>query len=418
MSAKKRRIPRVVRDLESKTPDKIRVVRAPPKGPPNTQQVRRLSWNCQSDAFHPEALAEAINRVPDVAYFCDANLFIGPTDDRIWHSLLAEKRIFLIPQIAEELQWWLANPKYNLIAHAHVKSLFDGAEDSKISPLTLPDPPLIQAIEYYVNLLGFRKHLAPLLHLQLQNEGKPSDSLSVNTQLQQMVGERGFHIGTQSQKCKVPDHLFNDECLVVAAFVWAIQNGQDVVILTKDEGLLDQFRKALWLLDMHFRAMLLAEDYASRTSDYETRLLPNELPKMFNDKEMLMIRKPSDWVDELLPKEFELATVSCIWMNDAATTQMTFCADRNMARLFRVKSETNGLSTNRLAGRNCHILHPFVSADESGAFAILAQDDSEPLPCGAGLARWDMVLACLNAERIEHIRVIDRDKLWLPPQYS
>ncbi|HUL84615.1 MAG TPA: hypothetical protein VLX89_03750, partial [Actinomycetota bacterium] len=60
-----------------------------------------------------------------------------------------------------------------------------------------------------------------------------------------------------------------DEEVVVEAIRHSIVSGQPVIVLTKDADLQEQFYKAIWLLDTHYRGALMARRFSEDRSGFE-----------------------------------------------------------------------------------------------------------------------------------------------------
>lgn len=75
-----------------------------------------------------------------------------------------------------------------------------------------------------------------------------------------------------------------------------IETGREVVILTKDEDIQEQFYKLQWLLDTHYRGMLLADMYASDPSRFVTQPMPIDNPEfgaMFEGDDNVLVERPN-----------------------------------------------------------------------------------------------------------------------------
>ena len=158
-----------------------------------------------------------------------------------------------------------------------------------------------------------------------------------------------------------------DEQVVTMAVLHGLISGQETLILTRDHALMDQFYKLLFLIDMHYRCMLFAEKYAAAPHNYRPqnkRTVCEGRPNLFDDRfvgeDDLFMRPgpfPSEWGgwDSLLPQNSACVNLGCVWFGDGPdvlqVAQMTFCADREMSKVLRVKTETGGLNTSLLNGK-------------------------------------------------------------------
>ncbi len=58
--------------------------------------------------------------------------------------------------------------------------------------------------------------------------------------------------------CQELDSRATDESLVFETVANGIRSGRPSLLLTRDRDLLEQFYKLCWLIDTHYRAMLIA----------------------------------------------------------------------------------------------------------------------------------------------------------------
>lgn len=114
--------------------------------------------------------------------------------------------------------------------------------------------------------------------------------------------------------------------------------------------------------------------------------------------------------DALLPERSDWVNVGCVWFGDGPDTlqvaEMVFCADREMARALRIKAATDGLNTDRLGGKNCHIWPCPDMQELLGPCVAIATDrviDYHPgvLPYRA----VDMLHAVRSDEQFERIEI-------------
>lgn len=161
-----------------------------------------------------------------------------------------------------------------------------------------------------------------------------------------------------------------------------IETGREVVILSKDEDVLEQFYKLQWLLDTHYRAMLLADAYAAKPSRFVTHPMPTDsdprLADAFIGDDGVLLERPP-WLISgpgapILPPHCRPVTVHCWIVGDKMTT-MVFCAEREMERLLLTKAATGGLNTYKLGERNLHLwLAPLDVPKHLRGCAAVARD--------------------------------------------
>lgn len=421
MSDGPRRTNRLHRELAGITPDGTELVQGPAERFPGRTPIRRLSMYERVQPFDLPGLIRTIECCPTVCYLCDANMFIGHTDPVLWHALLATGNVTLLSCIAGELESWLAQPACNPQVRDFVAACVNG-DDSPVRRFVLPDSDF--EFVYYVNLLGMRKEFHEMVRIKRTDEGLPADDASVQTEIQRVAGERGAYLAKQGRQSTVPAHRYNDERLVVAAFLYSIRAGQSVTLLTRDEGVLDQFQKAYWILDCHYKSMLFAKNAALNPSRYGAAVRPNPMPGNFDGDEVLTLDKPSLTLNEFLPANPTTASLNCMLLRDdpAATertiAQVVVCVEREMGELLDVKVRTLGLSTDCFEGRNLHVFLGNQYVSQYGGWAFVCRDRGVTLANGMVLSGTDINLVLLPNHRTVELHVVDPDTLLLPARYQ
>jgi hypothetical protein len=293
-----------------------------------------------------------------VRWVCDSNLFIAPTDPRIWDALIAERgRLCLTVPIYHELKQWLDDPVNNSHMATEIKKSFDNSDNTTIQFLDFPhnNKSQITSLEYYINLLGMRKQALRLAEARYSaDKGRLPTKQELSNYCKDNFGLRTQLLAGKGANAKINAHKLNDEITVVLAIADAIRTGRETVILTRDEDVYEQYYKCLWLIDTHYRAMLLAEKYAADPFAYHPARRIMDLERHAFEGEIILLRKPSDDLQEVLPAFYRPVPVHCILMTNEMIHAM-FPAERGMADVLDVKGKTGGLSTDRLEGRNCHI---------------------------------------------------------------
>jgi hypothetical protein len=146
-------------------------------------------------------------------------------------------------------------------------------------------------------------------------------------------------------------NFFADEILVYLAMETGIKTGREVMILSKDEDVLEQFYKLQWLLDTHYRSMLLADLYAREPDRFTSYPIPEDdqdLEEMFLGENNILVERP-DWLIRgpaapILPPHCRPVVVHC-WIVGDKLAQLNFCAKREMEKLLHTKGVTGGLNT-------------------------------------------------------------------------
>jgi hypothetical protein len=365
-----------------------------PKQSYDAGEIARWIENCRSDTL----------------FFCDCSLFDNRTDNRIWDALLAgDGNMVLIPQVRMELEPWIAaNP-----AHPVVQALRGGNravwhfEYDELADWE------IAAVTYYANLLGLRKRLveASAIEFELANGHPPAyqELERLKQRVHQKFGARGYLLARKGADKPLGPTYFTDEFLVCVAVVMAISAGRPVVVLTKDEDVQEQFYKLQWLLDTHYRGMLLADRYAVDPLSFSIRALPRIDPlveQAFYLDHAILIERSRQLLDDVLPAAWLPLPLSCLILGVDWLTSTAFIAERGMSRLLRIKGETGGLNVDRLGGRNCHIwTAPINLPWRLRDSAIIAQDRRLQLPSTPSVAvpLLDFQQAIMTAETVPRV---------------
>jgi hypothetical protein len=384
---------RTISHFETKTPDEIRRIPAPPSfdAPVGRRWSSRLTWSqpISNAVFDPDYLQEIMelqfNR--DIVYFLDANMFINPTDDRIWKALFARNgRIAITESVLDELRFWLdSEPSCNEIAHTALQWSLNGARSSPIQIIWLPraGTPEYVALEYYATLLGLRKRGYQFAAKRLQQQGGHSfDRQTVSNACRNIFGERTQRMAKEMRDDTLPVSL-TDEALIVQALQWSLFTRSEVTIMTRDEGVLEQFYKAVWLFDTHYRGLLMGRVYSNDNTSFAARKVTandcktdwgrSTFEQFFAEPEITLLQLPSVTLKELLPKHFEMISWHCNFLIGDRVTQLSFAGEVEMQRVFEVKGCTGGLTSPVLDPRNIHVwIGPLTN--EFGRCGAIARD--------------------------------------------
>jgi len=362
--------------------------------------VARLSWRGGSRVpIHTVEVARSISEATDAVFFCDNSVFHDRLDNAILSALLdAQDRMVLTPLVLKELHPWLkARP-----THAMTEAI----QNNELRPGARPIPEMGQAgraaFDYYVGLLLLRRHALAASEARFIDEnGRPpddADRAQLRETAQKDLGPRGFLLAAKGAS-EVP----TDESLVYLAAEHALRTGRPTVILTGDADVEEQFFKLLWLIDTHYRAMLLADRYVLDFAAYGPRQLPRKFAAspqcpFHDDGAILIERGPADLL-HVLPAQFRFVAIEC-WTVGDYFSKMAFGAEQEMARVLDTKDRTGGLSTDRLGGRNLHAwLAPLSLPKPDRGCAVVARDKRFDLPgSDASVAQLDVAHTLANIE--------------------
>lgn len=374
---------------------------------PNSRLCFRVSSAAE---FRYETLVDTIAHPnnEDIDWFFDTNMFLAPTDDSVWEALFArDNRLALAAPIVAELEMWLEDPRCNLRAQ---KKLIEARDVGKTPSVRLVMPPpsgsdLRVALEYYVRLLGTRKdsHKAAQAHIQSTQQELPTNQ-DISNFCKDTYGVRGQLMARKGMQNTIPHHIFNDEAFVMLAIFSALTSNQETVIVTRDEDVFEQFYKALWFLDTHYRSMLMAEIYANDPFAYPVRRIRDKEHLAFAD-EVRLLKKPSSRLLEVLPSAWDPISLHCLFIRSDTVSQLSFCAEANMRRVIGMKGQTRGKNTCNLENNNCHVyLGPLM--EKWGDFAAVGVDCTVTVADGlCELSMIDINLALMSMEGLERNRI-------------
>ncbi len=329
------------------------------RAPDEPSFVPRLCWAAMLEKVEYDAadLCAGLAAAKDVAFFCDNSIFDDQTPDETWPSLFGSAaEVFLTPRIEEELRPWLDRRSSHPVARA--------IDESRLDVLTAADwsKAQQQAFIHYTNLLAMRKRSMIWGEIEFERRHgrhpKDSDANEVRSLVQRATGERGFLFARKgAQERRRTGRLsFADEELVYSAVAHALQTGRQTIILTKDEDLLDQFYRLVYLLDTHYRSMLIAAVYAENFPEFRTYPIPHrdEWAEAFEKDSGVLVQRRESFPVDVLPTSFGFVAISC-WLIGERYQRLTFGAETEMNEMLEVKGRTLGKNTDRLGTRNCHL---------------------------------------------------------------
>lgn len=411
--------------LQGPPPDADVFLGPPGPTPPGRMPIPRLGFFVPPKIpYDPPKLAERIRNASSNSYsrqetmfICDTNVFIDPVGDVVWDALL-DTRILMVPAVWQELQnVWMGSPAHNGRVRDILRRDFadPNSNHCRFTFFQLPtdDTEVVAATEYYVNLLAIRKKAIDIVAAEIERRnGRRPTEAELQRACNAHCGERGYQLAARAAKNPNRPFPFADEELVVTAVMSAMFSGNEVVLLTRDAGVQEQFYKFIWMLDTHYRGMLLAEDFASDPEKYRPVAIPPEDPRTalgFVGSENVLLSRTGATPYELLPQQYEPLPLYC-WLfgdagGDSVVTMLNFCAEAGMRGLIRTKGRTAGRNTERFGGRNCHLYLFPLSFDPLGAYAIVGDDRR----CAVGekvTVPWlDLQQSLFEAERFR--RVLD-----------
>lgn len=361
----------------------------------------RLTWKSHArvpiaDALVPESIASA---PADTAFFCDSSAITDKLDPAIFEALLAvPDRLVLTPFVIAESREWLGRHLDHPLAAAMLK------KEARVH--TRQPPPVgatgRKAYDYYLWLLLMRRRALEVADQRFRREhGRdPDDSEreALRSEVERDLGPRGFLLANKGFS-KIP----TDEALVYLAVEYALATGCPTIVLSADADVEEQFFKLLWLIDTHYRGMLLANHYTADWAAFKPRRFPERFLSHpacpFEAQGSVLIERGDGDLMHVLPPRPTCVAISC-WRVGTYFSSLTFMADREMRRVIEIKDRTGGLNTDRLGERNIHPWLGLLPLQPPDAFcAGIVRDKRIPLAdTGVSIARYDIPLAVTNRE--------------------
>lgn len=365
--------------------DLDRIVSAEHGGPNDPTFLPRLAWRAEPKVrYDPDQLCRTVRDAQDAMFFCDTSIFDLRSSENIWPALLNRPgKLVLPPQVLDELDPWLKQYPTHPAARA-VRDRDPGI--LRLDPGSFPGE-WQKAAMYYVNLLAIRKRLFQAKSFEFeQAHGRLPDKSelgSVRAEIQKEVGERGFMLAKKGAGIARPPRTFyTDETLVFYAIATALNTGKEVILLSKDEDIQEQFYKMLWLLDTHYRGMLLADHYATDVGAFTPVPLPDtdsRISECFVGRNNVLIPRSQELIHQILPLSFHFVGVGC-WIVGERLSALTFGAEMEMGRVLSIKGKTGGLNSDRLGSRNCHLwLAPLNIPIDLRESAAIVEDRRVPI---------------------------------------
>jgi hypothetical protein len=270
--------------------------------------------------------------------------------------------------------------------------------------------------DYYMSLLVVRRQgiavARRVFHREHGRDPNPDEEPRLADQIQQHLGQRERLIATKAAG------NYTDEALVYLAVEHALTTGKQTLVLTRDADVEEQFFKLLWLIDTHYRGMLLADRYVERFSSYRTYPVPDEMLQdpagPFEPHDALIVERDPDLRD-VLPKRRHFVGISCINAG-TYTSQLRFGAETEMARLLKIKDDTGGMNTDRLGGRNMHAsIHPIPTGRGHDCAAVAYDRRTSVGSDGAMVSRVDVAQVMTPCEQHAQLVPTKPSPLWMPP---
>jgi hypothetical protein len=328
------------------------------------QAVNRFQFRSTGKAeYDAEGLSRNLIATWPRPIFVDTSLFDLRTADHVWDALLTVPgRLALIPPVAHELAPWIQRNREHRAAAWLANNLKD---------LMLVDPASFRtggerAFDFYHLLLGMRKfefqRRAAAFEQQTGHPVTEDQMKEVRAQLQQELGERGYLIANKGKSISLSESdglELTDECLVVLAVLTAIHTGRSVMVLTKDEDIIEQVFRLTGVLEAHYKSMWFGRRFAEDRSAFELIDMPWHVSPVYEsifqpEPESYLINTPQAVLDQALPSTWKATGVMCILLGDARVSAFSAVMETGYSELMEVKALTLGMNTDLLGSHNCH----------------------------------------------------------------
>jgi hypothetical protein len=364
-----------------------------PNPPPGRSAIGRLASRAPSPKID-WAVADFVSYIngtlPDADFFLDTGVFTRELDSAIWDAL-STRRVLITPGICQELLPWLRDPFCNkavrdVVARAAKTELgiptqTIGAANVKIKLLIPGEEFTSHGYDHYLHLLSLRKMMGPLASAVLTKKlGRAPTQEEFHAEVQRQFGERGYLLAKKGLEARNSPNRLTDEQLVVTAMLTAILKGSEVVIVTRDADVLEQYAKLCTLMKEHYRATLVAERYAANPAAYAFKKVPlfhESLRARFSGDSVLEF-ETTDTNFNPLPRKFHFVMIYCLLIggepDNMKVTVSSFCAETEMAQSLRLKATTNGLTTDKFGGKNCIILTEHLTPDTQKVLVLIGNE--------------------------------------------
>lgn len=324
-----------------------------------TLHVRRFHYlaNTIGPTFNLEDLLSRFDD-PNIDIFCDANVFAA-SRLALAQCLLSHRKVFVVPEVARELVDLRKRPTRAEGTKELLDLLFDqGSFRPSIEIFDLDSrlTPYQNAIEYYVNILHLRKTaLEPFVRAFVKRHGREPRGRE--------RAELYRHLPRSARAARLANkgditRRFSDEVTVVAAVIHGIINRKDVVLLSFDADVFDQFYKFTSLLRDDYASYLLADDYISNPDSYGEKYsmvdYPDLAPLLSDRPSSFAVERPRN-LDYLIPKQPTTRAIHVVAAEKNGSA-IAWVGIEEMRDLISVKAATCGRNTTQHGDNNVYII--------------------------------------------------------------
>lgn len=312
--------------------------------------------------------------------FPDAGFITTKMDERLW-PYLGLRSIVLVPAVENEIQGWLRNPYQNEYLARTLEKVFELRQrpvhpdevflkrasfaifppeswlpHSFVAGEGFSDLLRLNGYDHYLRLLKIRKLWGRRVFNEMKTDlGRAPSESELKNELNKRFGPRNAQIAFKGWKDYGKPNYTTDEELVVSAVLTGILTGCDVVILTWDTDIQEQYLRLLHLLVGDYNAHRLGEAVLDPESGIALGKmdLPSQAWYEGDSIEHIGIPVGESW--KLLPRNPKQLACDCLVFGnhqaDMKITRTLFGAEREMRSLLSVIGET-GRTSRRFGDRN------------------------------------------------------------------
>jgi hypothetical protein len=381
--------------------------------------ISRLSWLRSEAPITWDAVTKLISdsALTDSTFFIDSSfLDRHEMPPALWEALLAKKIVFT-PGVWAELKDWLENPFANRPIRDLIASARDqGHQSFSFLPTSTWSDSVRKSAEYYISLLACRKRMAAILnHKFATKHNRELTPEELKSQLQSAVRDRGIFLATKGLADTSKPNFLTDEELVVTAVFHAILTGSETTILTRDKDILEQFYKAIYLLDTHYRSRLIHNSFHDCPENIVTvELSDDALPSEVVDSPATVLMLPRRFAAWVLPTDWSFVNIYCNRFGGVGDqmkmSHLTFSAEKEMAIVLNEKGESGGKNTPAQSERNCTMLISPPFPEGVGGNAILAKDRLSSVGDFV-VPTIDLNYSVMEIERFSHLSPINEQDI-------
>ena len=303
----------------------------------------------------------SLNR-PPIVFFPDTNIAFRSDTQEIWDALRlialgSTKDTTIVSGTVEfEMQEWLADPHSNHQRASDISAALK--QKTWLRPFQIaPDDPIYPAIINYVQVLGVRRQLARRWSDgQTPVQTDPNEKCETMNAIRNQVGERAEALAKKGrldfEKRGFID--LNDEFNCLSMVAYSLRTGNNSMLITADEDLVEIFWKVQWFLDTHYRAWLAAK--LVKQGEYGKPVKEITDTDGYFEGGLLLYQRPTSHLCEVLPGQFTPVKSGVTYLApDNTIVSIAFNFEREMLGLLETRAATGGRCTDLFGDANLHV---------------------------------------------------------------